>query len=150
MVSLSIENLIKTDNPILHRILQFLDFYSLESFSLAITNTYLWNSLNISFDIERKLNPWEHHKRQNPLRSYWRYRLYDINYSNLRFGECNCSYCSEIICCVYCWYDCQGCGWIYCAFCNYDSVCTFCYSLKNKQIKKKAYHYMLEVLLPVL
>ena len=59
MVSLSVENLMKTDNPILHRILQLLDFSSLEAYSLAI-DTYLWNSLNISFDLNRKLKPWAH------------------------------------------------------------------------------------------
>lgn len=45
MESLNVENLMKTDNPILDKILQLLNIYSLE---LAIANTYLLNSLNIS------------------------------------------------------------------------------------------------------
>ena len=137
MDSLRVENLMKTDNPILHRILQLLDFHSLENFSLAIADTYLWNSLNISFDLERKLKPWEHYKRQSPLRSYWRYQSYDINYSNFHDGECKCSYCSEIICHLFCWYDWQWYRRIYCFFCRYDCVCPFCYSIKIKYIKRK-------------
>ena len=132
MVSLSIENLMKTENPILYRILQYLDYESLESFSLAITNTYLWNSLNISFDLERKLKPWEHHKRQSPLRLYWGYQSYDINYSNLRFDRCRCKYCLVLICCVYCWYD-----WC-CYFCDYYSVCSYC-DYKNKLFRTTSY-----------
>ena len=36
MESLRVENLMKTDNPILHRVLQLLDYHTLEKFSLAI------------------------------------------------------------------------------------------------------------------
>ena len=105
MEALTIKNLMKTDNQILHRILQLLDFYSLESFSLAIADTYLWNSLNISFDLERKLKPWTHNKCQDPLRSYWMYKSFDINHSNLIYDICRCKYCLKFICCKIHWYN---------------------------------------------
>ena len=137
MESLNVENLMKTDNPILHRILQHLDFYSLEKFSLAIADTYLWNSLNISFDLERKLKPWIHDRRQQPLKLYWRYQSYDINYANSYSNErrCTCVYCEDLICCFFHWYE----DWNYCYFCNYNSVCPFCYQSRkdNKQFKTK-------------
>ena len=135
----------KTDNPILHRILQHLDFFSLEKFSLAIVDTYLWNSLNISFDLERKLKPWIHDRRQKPLMLYWRYQSYDINYANFYSNErrCTCVYCEDLICCLFHWYD----NWL-CCFCNYNSDCPFCYQSRkvNKQFKKD-YHHMHENLL---
>ena len=129
MESLSAENLMKTDNHILHKILQQLDFYSLERFSLAIANTYLWNSLNISFDLERKLKPWIHDRRQQPLKLYWEYEPYDINYANSYSNErrCTCVYCEDFKCCFYHWYD----SYAYCVFCNYNTICPFCSQIKK-------------------
>ena len=124
METLSAENLMTSDNPILYRILQFLDFFSLEAYSLAIVDTKLWHLLNISFDLDRKLRPWTHNtsKKQHPLKLYWKYDTYDIEDSLWDNQTCKCKYCSEVICCTHDWYgecvcdvcDCQlyHCWWI--------------------------------------
>ena len=71
MESLSVNNLIESDNSILHKILQYLDFDSLQAFSQAV-NTSLRAALDKSFDLHRKLNPWTHNKKfkQPPLKLY--------------------------------------------------------------------------------
>ena len=105
MEPLSAENLMKSDNPILHRILQLLDFFSLEAYSLAIADTKLRNLLNISFDLDSKLKPWTHNEQHPPLRLYWRYDSYDIADSFWCYQTCKCRYCSELICCTHDWYN---------------------------------------------
>ena len=103
MESLSVNNLIESDNPILHKILQYLDFDSLQAFSQTI-NTSLRAALDKSFDLHRKLNPWMHNKKQSPLKLYWRYQSFDIEHSNKVYGRCLCIYCLDNICCIGCWY----------------------------------------------
>ena len=122
METLSAENIMTSDNPILYRILQFLDFFSLEAYSLAIVDTKLWHLLNISFDLGRKLTPWTHNtsKRQHPLQLYWRYDTYNIECSHWDNQTCKCRYCSEVICCTHDWYG----------ECICDETCTchvYCY-----------------------
>ena len=96
MELLSVDNLMKSDNPILHRILQLLDLRSLEAYSSAI-NTYLWNSLNRSFDLYRKLKPFSHfNERQPPLRLYWKYKSYSIADSHRDNKRCKCRYCLDL------------------------------------------------------
>ena len=101
-------------------ILQLLDFSSLEAYSLAI-DTYLCNSLNISFDLNRKLKPWTHNVRQLPLKSCWKYESYNITDSHLDNQICKCRYCLDVICCTHDWYNRCVCDVCYCQFfCCWD------------------------------
>ena len=103
MERLSIENLIKSDNPILHNILQYLDLETLQSFSEAI-NTNLRSNLDITFDLYRKLNPWRHNKIQPPLKVYKGKKPYEINRSIRIYSRCLCKYCLDSFCCLDCFY----------------------------------------------
>jgi hypothetical protein len=107
MEPLSVNNLIETDNTILDKILQYLDFDSLKAFSQAI-NASLRAALDESFDLHRKLNPWTHNYKkvkQPPLKLYWGFQPFDINRSNKIYGRCICKYCIDVICCMQCWYS---------------------------------------------
>ena len=113
------KNVMVSDNPVLYRILQYLDFFSLEAYSLAIVGTRLWHLLDKSFDLDRKLTPWAHNTvNQQPLKLYWRYATYDIEDSCWDNQTCKCRYCSETICCTHDWY-----GECVCDVCDCQPYC---------------------------
>ena len=123
MELLSVNNLIESDNSILHKILQYLDFDSLQAFSEAI-NASLRTALDKSFDLHRKLNPWMHHHKkikQPPLKLYWEFQSFDINKSNKIYGRCVCKYCLDVNCCMTCWYS--KCA---CRYSKDRTICVYC------------------------
>ena len=120
MEPLSINNLIESDNSILHQILQYLDFDSLQAFSQAV-NASLRAALDTSFDLRRKLNPWTHNNKKviPPLKLYSGFQSFDIDHSNKTYGRCVCKYCLDVICCMHCWYS--------KCICRYSkAVCVYC------------------------